>query len=291
MCAHPLDRQQGADTARAPVLDEGLVDAHQHFWWIGRHEYPWLNPALAIHRNYTPTDLGAVLGDIRATVLVQASPTTDETQTLIEVAHASGGLVRGVVGWVDLAADDAADAIAALAAQRIVKGIRPMLGFIEDTHWILRDELRPALDALVRHGLRLDVPARPRHLPLLPHLAQRHPSLRMVIDHGAKPAIAQDAFEPWARDIALVARETGMYCKLSGLATEAKAPWTDNDLRPYVDHLLECFGAERLMWGSDWPVVDLAGGMDRWRDAALRLVPPSMHRSVMRETATAFYGI
>lgn len=291
MHAGQLESRRSADTTHASALDEGLVDAHQHFWWIGRHTYPWLDPALAIHRNYTPTDLGPVLGNIRATILVQASPTTDETRTLIDVAEASGGLVRGVVGWIDLAAADAADSIAEFAAKRIVKGVRPMLGFIDDTHWILRDELRPALDALERHGLRLDVPARPRHLPLLPHLAQRHPSLPMVIDHGAKPAIAHDAFEPWARDIAFVARETSMYCKLSGLATEAGARWADDDLRPYVDHLLECFGPERLMWGSDWPVVDLAGGMDRWRDAALRLVPPSMHHNVMRETATAFYGI
>lgn len=275
----------------APALDRGIVDTHQHFWWIGRHDYPWLDPALAIHRDYGPEDLRPVLGDIRATVLVQASPTADETRTLVDIARASGGLARGVVGWVDLAAGDAADAIADLATDGIVKGVRPMLGFIEDTRWILRDDVGPALAALGRYGLRLDVPARPRHLPLLLELAQRHPSLPMVIDHGAKPAIARGEFEPWARDIALVARETRMYCKVSGLATEANAHWTDDDLRPYVDHLLECFGPERLMWGSDWPVVDLAGGMERWRTAALRLVPASMHPAIMRETAIAFYGL
>lgn len=275
----------------APPLEPGLVDTHQHFWWIGRHDYPWLDHAPAIHRDYGLEDLRSVLGDITATVLVQASPTVAETRTLIDVARVSGGLVRGVVGWVDLAAHDAGVAIADLAAHGIVKGVRPMLGFIEDPRWILRDDVRPALDALARHGLRLDVPARPRHLPLLPELAQRHSTLAMVIDHGAKPAIAGGEFEPWARAIALVARETRMYCKLSGLATEAKADWADDDLRPYVDHLLECFGAGRLMWGSDWPVVDLAGGMARWREAALRLVPASLQRAIMRENAIAFYGL
>ena len=275
----------------ARPLEEGFVDTHQHFWWIGRHDYPWLDRALAIHRDYDLEDLRSVLGDIAATVLVQASPTVAETRTLIDLAGVSGGLVRGVVGWVDLAAHDAVVAIADLAAHGIVKGVRPMLGYIEDTRWILRDDVRPALDALARHGLRLDVPARPRHLLLLPELAQRHPTLAMVIDHGAKPAIARGEFEPWARDIALVARETRMYCKLSGLATEAKVDWDDDDLRPYVDHLLECFGAGRLMWGSDWPVVDLAGGMSRWREAALRLVPASLQRAIMRETAVAFYGL
>ncbi|MCC7327163.1 MAG: amidohydrolase family protein [Burkholderiales bacterium] len=267
------------------------MDTHQHFWWIGRHDYPWLDPALAIHRDYGPEHLRPVLGGIVATVLVQASPTVAETRTLIDVARVSEGLVRGVVGWVDLGAPAADGAIADLAAHGIVKGVRPMLGFIEDTRWILGDTVRAALDALARHGLRLDVPARPRHLPLLPELAQRHPTLAIVIDHGAKPAIARDEFASWARNIARVARETPMYCKLSGLATEAKADWTDDDLRPYVDHLLECFGAERLMWGSDWPVVVLAGGMSRWREAALRLVPASSHRAIMRDTAITFYGL
>lgn len=268
------------------------MDAHQHFWWIGRHDYPWLDPALAIRRNYGLDDLRLVLGDIGSTVLVQASPTTAETHTLIEIAQTSDGLVRGVVGWVDLAAREVGAAIADLAARDVVKGVRPMLGFIEDTRWILRADVQPALEALARHGLRLDVPARARHLPLLPELAQRHPSLAMVIDHGAKPAIARGEFQPWARDIARVARDTRMFCKLSGgLATEAEADWSDEDLRPYVDHLIECFGPDRLMWGSDWPVVDLAGGMQRWREASLRLIPTGLHRAVMRETAIAFYGL
>ena len=275
----------------ATPLSQGIVDAHQHFWWIGRHDYPWLDPALAIHRNYELDDLRRVRGDIRATVLVQASPTTAETQTLVGIAQTSDGLVRGVIGWVDLAAREASAVIAELAARDVVKGVRPMLGFIEDTGWILRADVQPALETLARHGLSLDVAARVRHLPLLPELAQRHPSLAMVIDHGAKPAIAGGEFQPWARDIARVARQTHMFCKLSGLATEAAAEWIDDDLRPYVDHLIECFGPERLMWGSDWPVVDLAGGMQRWREASLRLIPAEMQQAIMRETAVSFYKL
>ena len=276
---------------RASPPARGIVDAHQHFWWIGRHDYPWLDPALAIHRDFGLEDLRQVLGDIRATVLVQASPTLAETQTLIERAQASDGLVSGIVGWVDLAAHDAGAVIADLAERDAVKGVRPMLGFIEDTRWILRADVQSSLEALAWHGLRLDVPARPRHLPLLPELAQRHSSLAMVVDHGGKPAIARGAFQPWARDIARVARDTRMFCKLSGLATEAKEDWTDDDLRPYVNHLIDCFGPDRLMWGSDWPVVNLAGGMQRWRDASLRLVPAAMHQAIMRDTAIAFYDL
>lgn len=268
-----------------------IVDAHQHVWRIGRHDYPWLGRESPIHRDYGLADLRPLLGDIDATVLVQASPTAAETRWLIDVALSSEGLVRGVVGWVDLAARDAGAVIAELAAHTIVKGVRPMIGFIEETGWILRPELAPALEALAHHGLRLDIAARPRHLRLLPELAQRHPSLALVIDHGAKPNIAAGAFEPWARDIARVARETRCFCKLSGLTTEARPDWRDDDLKPYLEHLLDCFGPDRLMWGSDWPVVDLAGGMTRWREAALRLVPAQARAAVMHDTAVAFYDL
>ena len=270
------------------VLDK--VDAHQHVWKLGQHDYFWLKPEMSIYRDYDLDDLRPLLGDITGTVLVQASPTVEETEFLIAVAQASQGLVRGVVGWVDLAAATAPEAIAALAMRPAIKGVRPMLGFLE-TGWILRPEIQPALKALARHGLRFDMAARAHHLPLLPELAQRHPALAMVIDHGAKPAIAQGEFEPWARDIARVAQDTLAFCKLSGLVTEASLEWGDDELRPYVDHLLDCFGPDRLMWGSDWPVVDLAGGVTRWREACLRLVPPALHAAVMGETAQAFYGL
>ena len=125
----------------------------------------------------------------------------------------------------------------------------------------------------------------------VPELVQRHPRLPIVIDHAAKPAIARGEFAPWARDIALAARETGVFCKLSGLATEASPGWNDEEMRPYVEHLLSCFGPERLMWGSDWPVVELAGSYARWRDTCLRLVPENLHASVMGATGRSFYGI
>ena len=268
-----------------------MVDAHQHLLQPGRHDYFWLEPGSPIARDHGLDDLRPQLGAVTATVLVQAAPSERETEDLLQAAASSGGLVQGVVGWVDLAAPAAPDAIAALATRPLLKGVRPMLGFMADTHWILRPEIQPALAALARAGLRLDVPARPRHLPLIAELVQRHPDLPIVIDHGAKPAIARGEFASWARDIAQVARETGVSCKLSGLATEAPAPWGDEQLRPYVEHLLASFGPARLMWGSDWPLVDLAGGYARWRDTCLRLLPAAVHDSVMGATARAFYGL
>ena len=248
------------------------IDAHHHVWRVDRGDYGWLTPDLPICRDYGLADLRPLLGEITATVLVQAAPTETETAFLLDTARGSGGLVRGVVGWTDLAAPDAPGRIAAMAADPLLLGLRPMLQDIAETGWILRAEVQPALQAMAAAGLRFDALVQPRHLPLLPDVCARHPALRVVIDHGAKPAIAAGRFQPWADAIARVARETAAACKLSGLVTEAAPGWKAADLRPYVDHLLACFGPDRLMWGSDWPVVNLAGGYTRWRDAALELL-------------------
>jgi L-fuconolactonase len=268
-----------------------IVDSHHHIWTVARGDYDWLTPDLPIHRDYGLDDLRPLLGDITRTVLVQAAATEAETRFMLDVARASDGLVGGVVGWTDLAAQDAPERIAALASDPLLKGLRPMLQDIADTEWILRPEAQPGLAAMARSGLRLDVLARVRHLPTIPELARRHPDLALVIDHGAKPDIAAGQFEPWASDITRVARETPAFCKLSGLATEARPDWTADDLRPYVDHLLACFGPERLMWGSDWPVVDLAGGFAKWREAAIALLPEPVHAQVLGKAAARFYGL
>ena len=270
------------------------VDAHHHVWRIGRGDYGWLTPDLPIHRDYRLADLRPLLGDITATVLVQAAPTEAETAYLLNVARNSEGLVRGVVGWENLAARGTPDRIATLAADPVLVGLRPMLQDIEDAGWVLRAEVQPALAAMVQIGLHFDALVQPRHLAVLPALAARHPDLPLVIDHGAKPAIASGAFQPWADDIALVARETPAFCKLSGLVTEASADWQLDDLRRYADHLLACFGPQRLMWGSDWPVVNLAGGYARWREATLALLSQlssADQDAVLGGTALAFYGL
>ena len=268
-----------------------IVDAHHHVWRIARGDYAWMRPDMPIHRDYGLDDLRPLLGDVTATVLVQAADTEAETAFMLETARASGGLVRGVVGWVAMADHHATTRIAAMAKEPLLKGFRPMLQDIEDTNWILRPEVQPALTAMRLAGLRLDLLVKPRHLPMLPELARLHPDLPMVIDHGAKPEIANDGFQPWADWMARLARDTGWYCKLSGLVTEARPDWQTDSLRRYVDHLLACFGPARLMWGSDWPVVNLAGGYARWREATLELLPAECCAAVLGETAAAFYGL
>jgi L-fuconolactonase len=267
------------------------VDAHHHVWTIARGDYGWMSPDLSIARDYGLDDLRPLLAGITATVLVQAADSEAETAFMLDVARASAGLVQGVVGWTNLAAPGAPDRIAELARIPLLKGLRPMLQDIEDTGWILRPAVQPALAAMARHGLRFDALLKPRHLPVIGALAERHPGLPVVIDHAAKPDIANGAFQPWARHMARLAHETPWCCKVSGLVTEARADWQVEDLRPYVDHLLSTFGPERLMWGSDWPVVTLASNYRRWHEAAAALLPTATHAAIFGGTAARFYGL
>jgi L-fuconolactonase len=246
------------------------IDAHHHLWEIARGDYGWLTPDLApIHRDFTMSDLAPILArhGIQATILVQAAPTEAETRYLLALA-ARHPVVAGVVGWADFAAADAPDAIARLAADPRLVGLRPMVQDILDDDWLLRPDLVPAFEAMARHDLVFDALVLPKHLPRLLAVARRHPDLQVVIDHLAKPPIRERRFEPWARDLARLAARPNVVAKLSGLVTEASVDWTGDDLKPYVDHALACFSPHRLLWGSDWPVVDLAGGYDPWRAAS-----------------------
>ena len=267
------------------------IDAHHHVWTFARGDYSWLTPDLPIARDYSLDELRPLLGAIAGTVLVQAAATDAETDFMLAVARGSGGLVRGVVGWVDLAAADAPAQVAARADDPLIVGLRPMLQDIADPRWILRHDVQAGLAAMAARGLCLDALITPRHLPAIGELAQLQPKLKVVIDHAAKPNIAGGDFHSWATAIAAVAHATPWCCKLSGLATEAGAQWSAETLRPYVAHLLAVFGAERLMWGSDWPVLELAGDYAGWLAAARALVPQAARAEVFGGTAARFYGL
>ena len=250
------------------------IDAHQHFWTLARGDYGWLTSELKpIYRDFTPRDLSPLLemAGVDGTVLVQAAPTVEETHFLLDTAAATP-FVKGVVGWVDFAAGDAADQITGLAGHPALVGLRPMIQDIEADDWMLRDGLTPAFQALQAADLTFDALTLPRHLPNLRRLLDRHPNMRVVIDHGSKPLIKEGKIAPWDAEMAALAKETSAFCKLSGLVTEAKPDWTIDDLRPYVAHLLETFGPERLIWGSDWPVVTLASSYSRWVDVTETLI-------------------
>ena len=251
-----------------------LIDAHQHFWRVGENGFSWPTPDLAaIHRDFGPADLAAVAAplDLAGSVLVQSQPDDRDTDWLLAMAGEEP-LVRGVVGWVDLASPDALARIARLSENPKLRGLRPMLQSLDDDAWIAAPGLDPALDAMIAHGLSLDALVLTRHLPHLLALARRRPELAIVIDHGAKPPIAVgDKDGAWARGIDALAAQPQVFCKLSGLLTEAAPGQGAQALSPYVAHLVASFGPERLMWGSDWPVLNLAGDYGGWLALARNL--------------------
>ena len=272
-----------------------MIDAHVHIWQLDRGDYGWLTPALGpLHRDVRIADWRAVSAPcgVQGGVLVQAAPTEAETAFLLHEAAGSPA-VLGVVGWVDLLAPDAPARIETLARQPKLKGLRPMLQDIADPDWILDRALRPALAAMARCGLVFDALVQPRHLPRILRLAERHPDLRIVIDHGAKPAIPGDpaGWAAWTDGLQALADETAAFCKLSGLWTEAATGAPVDALARHAHWLLAAFGPQRCLWGSDWPVLDLAGRYDAWLAAARQWVAPPDQAAVFDTTARQAYGL
>ncbi|QUD87690.1 amidohydrolase family protein [Phenylobacterium montanum] len=251
-----------------------MIDAHQHFWRLDRNDCAWPTPDLAaIHRDFGPADLKAAAEPLGVTgsILVQSQSSERDTDWLLGLAAAEP-FILGVVGWTDLAADDAPGRIAALAKRPKLVGLRPMLQGLDDDAWIASPAVAPALDAMARAGLALDALVFPRHLPHLSDVAKQRPDLTIVIDHAAKPPIAEGRLDPWRDHMARLAELPQVWCKLSGLLTEASPGAGAGELEPYVQHLLQIFGPERLIWGSDWPVLLLAGDYAAWLGMAQDLV-------------------
>jgi L-fuconolactonase len=239
-----------------------VIDSHHHLWDLSRAEYPWMaDDSLApIRRTFTVDDLEVELeaNGVDATVVVQARSDPAETAELLRI----GGRIAGVVGWVDLTARDVANVIASLKSGpgggRLV-GIRHQVHDEPDPDWLLRDDVHDGLVAVRNAGLAYDLLVREAQLPAARAVAEEIDDLRFVIDHLAKPRIADRAIDDWARAMAPFATLPNVSCKVSGMVTEADwHRWSEGDLGPYVEGVLEWFGPARLMFGSDWPVCLLA---------------------------------
>jgi L-fuconolactonase len=269
------------------------IDSHQHFWLMRDRVGQWPPPELAkIHRDFLPADLEPTLRacGVKGTVLVQSLPTMADTDFMLGLADRHPFIV-GVVGWVDLKAADAAVHIARLAAHPKLRSLRPMLQDIADVAWIDDPALDPAIEAMRDYGLRFDALVMPQHLKALTTFAKRHPDLPIVIDHGAKPRIATGYFSAWRTAMAALGLLPNVHCKLSGLLTEAGERREPAALRPYVETILEIFGAARVLWGSDWPVLELAGEYQAWLALCLDLVSVADHATVFGANACDFYGL
>jgi L-fuconolactonase len=263
------------------------IDAHHHVWTLARGDYGWLTPALApIYRDFTLSDLAPHLSAARidGTILVQAAATEAETLFMLDIAERAD-VVRGVVGWIDFDAPDGTARIEAMAARSLLVGLRPMVQDIPDDDWLLGPALVPLLRAMAGHDLVFDALALPRHLSRLLQVVDRHGELQFVLDHCAKPHLKTGDIADWRRDIAELAQRQNIVCKLSGLVTEAGPDWQLEHLRPAVEHVLNCFGPQRLLWGSDWPVLNLAGDYERWLDATETLLA-----DLTADDKTAIFG-
>ncbi|PZU12236.1 MAG: amidohydrolase [Sphingobium sp.] len=271
------------------------IDAHQHFWRLDRGDYHWLTEDMtALYRDFGPNDLEPHLGigRIEATIAVQAAPTEEETEFLLDMA-ANHNWIAGVVGWADLEATNAVTRIARLARRDRLVGLRPMLQDLPDVNWISRASIAPALRAMEMHGLVLDALVRAEQIDLIHDLAWRHPGLVIVLDHAGKPPLMKDLTE-WRASIARLANCPNVYVKLSGLLTEATDGADARSLRPLYDNLLFAFGASRLLWGSDWPVVTSKANYAQWLKMAERLIAglsESERDAVMGGNAAHVYGI
>lgn len=251
------------------------IDAHQHYWHPARGDYFWMSPDHPVlAKPYGPRDLEPMLArhGIDRTVLVQAADTVAETHYMLGVADATDS-VAGVVGWVDFERPEDRAELERLARHPKFLGVRPMIQDIADDDWMLRDDVQWAYRALIDLDLSFDALGFPPHLDNFLALLERYPDMRVVIDHCMKPRIRDHARGPevfgrWADGMSRLAEQTRACCKLSGLVTEAAEGWTLDDLKPYADHVLSAFGAERVMWGSDWPVCRLRASYDDWRAAA-----------------------
>ena len=277
-----------------------IVDAHHHFWDPGAADYPWLTDELAvIRRPFGPDDLAPELAatGIGATVLVQTRSSQEETAGFLALAAATP-FIRGVVGWVDLTDPAVGDAIGTLRAgsggERLV-AIRHQVHDELDPAWLLRDDVMRGIRAVGAAGLAYDLLVRPRELPAALEITRQMPDVRFVIDHLAKPPIASGEVEPWKERIAAFAGLDHVACKVSGLVTEADwSSWTAADLQPFVDHAIEVFGPERLVFGSDWPVCLLAATYARVVGTAGRMLDGLSDgelAAVMGGNATRIYGL
>lgn len=265
------------------------IDSHQHYWKVERGDYHWMTSAIPLlRRDYLPADLRPSLfrHNIDKTVLVQAAQTVAETDFLLGLA-AEVDSIAGVVGWLDMEAADFPVHFEKYRKNPKFIGLRPMLQDIPDDRWILRPRVLSALKVIADADFPFEFLTYSRHLPFVSEVMERIPQLRAVIDHISKPAIRTRTLEPWRTWIAQLAGHGSLYCKLSGMITEADhLRWTADDLHPYIEHVVQCFGLGRVMFGSDWPVCLCAGSYDQ----VIGVVREVLSSRLNNETESKLFG-
>ncbi len=279
-----------------------VVDSHHHFWDLSKLDYPWMDDIgmppgdNVLRQNRLPSDLKPLIDGVgvQQTVIVQAHSSLEEARWLLKLA-AENEFVAGVVAWVDLSDPGVGATLDELRWNPYFKGVRHIWHDEPDDAWIMRPDVLRGLRELAARDIPFDLLPRPRHLQYIPRVLEAVPGLRTVVDHIAKPLIAEGVFEPWETDLRHVAEIPGVYCKLSGMVTEADHEnWKPGDLTPYVSRVVEIFGYDRLMFGSDWPVCTLAGSYDQVFRAARHALGPmsdANRAAVFGGNAERFYRL
>ena len=252
-----------------------LIDAHHHLWEYNDRDYVWMTDEMSrLRRDFLLAQLRLVFAQsgVDGSVAVQARQTLSETEWLLQTARGTS-LIRGVVGWVPLIEDRVGDCLDRLSQNPLLKGVRHVLHDEADDHYMLRDDFNRGIAQLRPYNLTYDILIFERHLPQTIQFVDRHPDQIFVLDHIAKPRIREAVISPWAENIRDLAKRQNVYCKLSGMVTEANwNTWEKKDLVPYVETVLSAFGANRVMFGSDWPVLTLASSYRRWSDMVQSLI-------------------
>ncbi|MEI8386997.1 MAG: amidohydrolase family protein [Verrucomicrobiota bacterium] len=273
------------------------IDSHHHFWRYDPVEYGWIDEAMrVIRRDFLPEDLRAEIAraGIEGVVSVQASQSLAETQWLLELADRND-FIKGVVGWVELSSSQVGEDLERFAANPKFKSVRHVIQGEPDDSFILRGDFNRGIRELNKFSLAYDILILERHLPQTIRFVDAHPDQVFVLDHIAKPRIRDSAFEPWNTNIRELARRPNVYCKVSGVVTEADyATWTAALLKPYFDTVLEAFGPGRLMFGSDWPVCLVACDYARWHQLVSEWVAglaPQEQSRILGGTAVEVYKL
>lgn len=274
------------------------IDAHQHYWKISRGDYGWITPEIkTLYKDFLPVDLDPNLRDhhIQQTILVQAAPTIEETMFLLDLSNESES-IAGVVGWLDLEKPDYQSQFTQFAKHPKFLGFRLMIQDMPDETIVLKENYIDALSYFAKKDVPIDLLFVHHQLPTVIQLLEKVPDLRGVVNHIGKPAIAKQVFEPWKSEMSQIAKHKNIYCKLSGMITEANhSKWGANDFSAYINHILAEFGMERVMFGSDWPVCLLAGSYDDVVNILEHALPKNISENdrnkLFGENARKFYKL
>ena len=273
-----------------------IYDTHQHFWDFKLRDYDWMEKGSILEKNYLPENLKPNIDQVKIdkVVSVQAHQSLEETFWLLDLAD-KNDFIAGVVGWVDLTSKDLNKVLDKLQKNSFFKGVRHVWHDEAEESWIVQKSVLNGIKELSNRGIPFDFLARPNHLPYIPKVFEKAPNLKGVLDHIGKPLIAEGIFEPWGKLISEISTITNLFCKISGMITEASEKWETNDFNKYVYHVFKEFGEDRVMFGSDWPVCLLAGEYKQVFELPQKVLEKDLTENVKRkflsDNAKKFYSL